>query len=50
MTLHEIERETQAARMKIDEPKTPFVRSSSLGPMDEDTSELGNIRPKRYRR
>lgn len=37
LTLHEIERETQAARMKIDEPKTPFVRSASLGPMDEDT-------------
>ncbi|UZJ51071.1 hypothetical protein CBS101457_000391 [Exobasidium rhododendri] len=38
LTLHEIERETQAARMKIDEPKTPFVRSAALGPMDEDTN------------
>ena len=30
LTLHEIEREQQEARMKIDEPKTPFVRGSSL--------------------
>ncbi|PWY98217.1 hypothetical protein BCV70DRAFT_212980 [Testicularia cyperi] len=32
LTLHEIEREQQDARMKIDEPKTPFVRGSSLEP------------------
>ncbi len=41
LTLHEIERENTAARMKIDEPKTPFVRGSSLGPDDMgDESEL----------
>ncbi|PWN44089.1 hypothetical protein IE81DRAFT_329065 [Ceraceosorus guamensis] len=34
LTLHEIERENTAARMKIDEPKTPFVRSASLGSVD----------------
>lgn len=39
LTLHEIQREQQDPRMKIDEPKTPFVRSASLGPMDDDTSE-----------
>ncbi|KDN44900.1 hypothetical protein K437DRAFT_278550 [Tilletiaria anomala UBC 951] len=34
LTLHEIERENMAARMKVDEPKTPFVRGTSLGPDD----------------
>lgn len=29
--------------MKIDEPKTPFVRSASLGPMDEDS--MGGFTP-----
>ncbi|PWN37164.1 uncharacterized protein FA14DRAFT_170048 [Meira miltonrushii] len=38
LTLHEIQREQQDPRMKIDEPKTPFVRSASLGPMDDDTN------------
>lgn len=47
LTLHEIERETQAARMKIDEPKTPFVRSASLGSMDEDASEWMEARETR---
>ncbi|PWN49969.1 hypothetical protein IE53DRAFT_362738 [Violaceomyces palustris] len=36
LTLHEIQREQQEARMKIDEPKTPFVRGSSLGPVGDD--------------
>ena len=39
LTLHEIQREQQDPRMKIDEPKTPFVRSASLGPMDDDASK-----------
>lgn len=38
LTLHELQREQQDPRMKIDEPKTPFVRGASLGPMDDDTS------------
>lgn len=40
LTLHEIQREQQDPRMKIDEPKTPFVRSASLGPMDEESSKF----------
>lgn len=36
LILHEMEREQQDPRMKIDEPKTPFVRSASLGPMMDD--------------
>jgi len=38
LTLHEIERENTAARMKIDEPKTPFVRAGSFG---SDGDEVG---------
>ncbi|CDR87261.1 uncharacterized protein SPSC_00387 [Sporisorium scitamineum] len=36
LTLHEIEREQQEARMKIDEPKTPFVHGTSLNPVGDD--------------
>lgn len=36
LTLHEIEREQQEARMKIDEPKTPFVHGTSIGPVGDD--------------
>jgi protein phosphatase inhibitor 2 len=37
LTLHEIQRQQQDPRMKIDEPKTPFVRSASFGSIaDED--------------
>ena len=36
LTLHEIEREQQEARMKIDEPKTPFVHGASIGPVGDD--------------
>lgn len=39
MTLHEIEREQQEARMKIDEPKTPFVHGTALGPVGDDDRE-----------
>ncbi|SPO39933.1 uncharacterized protein PSFLO_05414 [Pseudozyma flocculosa] len=36
LTLHELQRAQEEARMKIDEPKTPFVRSASLGPFGDD--------------
>lgn len=36
LTLHEIERENQEARMIIDEPKTPFVHGTSLGPVGDE--------------
>lgn len=36
LTLHEIEREQQEARMKIDEPKTPFVHGATLTPVGDD--------------
>ena len=39
LTLHEIEREQQEARMKIDEPKTPFVHGTSLNPVGDDERE-----------
>lgn len=39
LTLHEIEREQQEARMKIDEPKTPFVHGTSLNPVGDDDSK-----------
>lgn len=39
LTLHEIEREQQEARMKIDEPKTPFVHGTSLGPVGDEDCE-----------
>ncbi|EST09483.1 Protein phosphatase inhibitor 2 (IPP-2) [Kalmanozyma brasiliensis GHG001] len=46
LTLHEIEREQQEARMKIDEPKTPFVHGTSLNPVgDEDMFELDGAAP-----
>lgn len=37
---HEQERE-HATRMTIDEPKTPFVHSASVPPMDDDNFSLG---------
>lgn len=40
--LHEIERQNQEARMKIDEPKTPFVHSASVPPLDEEGFDLDN--------
>lgn len=38
---HEIERE-HATRMVIDEPKTPFVHSASVPPVDDDNFSLGS--------
>ncbi|SJX63701.1 uncharacterized protein SRS1_14452 [Sporisorium reilianum f. sp. reilianum] len=46
LTLHEIEREQQEARMKIDEPKTPFVHGTSLNPVgDEELFDLDDAAP-----
>ncbi|GAK65622.1 uncharacterized protein PAN0_009d3840 [Moesziomyces antarcticus] len=46
LTLHEIEREQQEARMKIDEPKTPFVHGTSIGPVgDDDVFDLDGAAP-----
>ncbi|CBQ73861.1 conserved hypothetical protein [Sporisorium reilianum SRZ2] len=46
LTLHEIEREQQEARMKIDEPKTPFVHGTSLNPVgDEELFDLDGAAP-----
>ncbi|CCF51383.1 hypothetical protein NDA11_000900 [Ustilago hordei] len=48
LTLHEIEREHQEARMKIDEPKTPFVHDTALGPVgDDDLFDLDGAAPRR---
>nr|CDI57091.1 conserved hypothetical protein [Melanopsichium pennsylvanicum 4] len=44
LTLHEIEREQQDPRMKIDEPKTPFVHGTALGPVgDEDSLGAADV-------
>lgn len=46
LTLHEIEREQQEARMKIDEPKTPFVHGTSLNPVgDDELFDLDGVAP-----
>lgn len=39
------ERDNTAERMKIDEPKTPFVHTTSAPPMDEETFDLDDRAP-----
>lgn len=43
LTLHEIQRQQQDPRMKIDEPKTPFVRSASIGSMADDDDDAFHL-------
>ena len=42
LTLNEEERELAGARMTIDEPKTPFVHSASVPPMEEEVFDLND--------
>ncbi|WFD39970.1 uncharacterized protein MJAP1_002952 [Malassezia japonica] len=40
LSLNQEERDNAAARMTIDEPKTPFVHSASAPPMEEEEFDL----------
>lgn len=44
LSLNQEERDNAAARMTIDEPKTPFVHSAAAPPMDEEGAPRGSHR------